>query len=313
MTETRFAISKTIKYDDLTMTVTIRQGATEQMVRDTLRHYVVAANAIRKGTEVPPSLHLRDDYGQPPDHGCTRVNIFGDVNSISINKCNEFTTAMDLVTNAAMLKLATDLSANANGSKSNEKGSNSGEGQKSEDVPTPPQEPPIPPPEQQQWRTDPRGAQWDTSGQSSDPGKSESPFRKPEQRAGTVTQPIEGSQRGKKYSEILESAQRGQMLKFTIVKIGRKLTEDGSESIYEFTERYGNQPGKYPIIPKAYTDNDGDMLALKTTLDALNIGPGEAREGKWELLAEVFESDTKKTARPRSLKVIEPERVEEPF
>ena len=107
MTEPRFAISKVVQFEGVTMNVTIREGYTSNMVLDTERHFVVAARALRDRTEVHPDFHTRDDYGLPPDHGCSRVNIYGDVNGISINKCNEFTTALDLVTNARTLMIVT--------------------------------------------------------------------------------------------------------------------------------------------------------------------------------------------------------------
>jgi len=153
------------------MNVTIREGYTNNMVLDTERHFVVAARALRDRTEVHPDFHKREDYGLPPDHDCARVNIYGDVNGVNINKCNEFTSALDLVTNARELMVVTAGNDNGNSSISPEDAAQRDFEALGASTTTPPEPPP---------------GQADAY-VAGDPGRSDNPFRKNAERAGRIS------------------------------------------------------------------------------------------------------------------------------
>lgn len=92
-----------------TFCLVVREGATAEMVKETMAHYFHAVSFIRD----PESQANLESLAAIPDrtkydthhHSYTRVCIWGDVmalfkgkeKTVSINTCNEYTTALDLI------------------------------------------------------------------------------------------------------------------------------------------------------------------------------------------------------------------------
>lgn len=91
---------------EIDITVTIREGATPEMIVETLNHYCIAVKTLWSGDELGNDQYnrVRHDYGDTP-HGEARVCCYGKAwmllpsgkrRSVQINKCTEVTTAYDL-------------------------------------------------------------------------------------------------------------------------------------------------------------------------------------------------------------------------
>lgn len=85
-------------------TLTIRPGATKEMIDETVKHFEHAAACAFMGVPVKEAAHIRTDYGPSP-HEDYRVAIFGDLETtneegdrvwVSVNRFTETSTALDL-------------------------------------------------------------------------------------------------------------------------------------------------------------------------------------------------------------------------
>ena len=103
------AISRRFTFGEHVLTLTMRRGATADMVQDTLWHLNVALSAAIQGVfffsaESVSEFHNRTDYGESP-HEQSRVNVWGELMVdiggthvlISVNQCDEYTSAQDIL------------------------------------------------------------------------------------------------------------------------------------------------------------------------------------------------------------------------
>ena len=91
---------------EIDVTITIREGATPEMIVETLDHYCIAVRALWSGDVLGDDKYnrVRKDYADTP-HGEARVCCYGKAwmllpsgkrRSVQINKCTEVTTAYEL-------------------------------------------------------------------------------------------------------------------------------------------------------------------------------------------------------------------------
>jgi hypothetical protein len=91
---------------EIDVTITIREGATPEMIVETLDHFCITVRALWTGDALGDDQYnrVRHDYGDSP-HGEARVCCYGKAwfllpggkrRTININKCHETTTAYAL-------------------------------------------------------------------------------------------------------------------------------------------------------------------------------------------------------------------------
>lgn len=121
MTEPKAVITHRMTFEGQTFNVTVREGAYEEMIRDTLNHFIVASRALRNSQFEQPKEQWchRTEYNTNFAHDDAQVCVFGDVDvlfrermvRVSINKCLETTSAWDIICLATELCKATWIDA----------------------------------------------------------------------------------------------------------------------------------------------------------------------------------------------------------
>lgn len=230
MTEPKAVITHRMTFEGQTFNVTVREGAYEEMIRDTLNHFIVAVRYLKKGIfEQPESKWCkREEYNANFAHADAQVCVFGDVDvlfrertvRVSINKCLETTSAWDIICLAIELCKATWIDTPED--------THQQSAQEWADSPTP---------------------------------EKQTPSVQSVSDSGTLNLGKWDSRQKDEYAKYA-----GQVVSFEIAAIKPKYADNGTP-YYTFLPYINNSIGQYPIYGmNVYSDNEKTPQAVKDVL-----------------------------------------------